>query len=198
MASSPRRRQESPRDEPASESTRKRGNIGEVKVLERLLLPFLTESLPCATTQNGYRPLHSTITALLPIVMKIAIGFNEGKPASRSALVSLDISKAFDAVSHDLLLQKLANTPLHSNLIRWLKVYLQGRMAVCLFQGATSCALRCHSGVLQGSVISPHLFNFFVHDFPDCAEILESYADDFYLLESSPDITRLGAKLQNI
>lgn len=52
-----------------------------VKVLERLLLkvlaPYITESLPSAPTQHGYRPLHSCTTALLPIVTRIATGFNE-------------------------------------------------------------------------------------------------------------------------
>jgi hypothetical protein len=74
-----------------------------VKILERLLLPFVSESLPVSSTQHGYRPLHSTTTALLPIATKIAIGFNEKKPARRTATVSLDISKAFDVINHDLL-----------------------------------------------------------------------------------------------
>jgi hypothetical protein len=62
-----------------------------IKVLERLLLPYCVESLPSAPTQHGYKPGHSTTTALLPIVTSIACGFNEAKPASRSTLVLLDI-----------------------------------------------------------------------------------------------------------
>jgi hypothetical protein len=68
--------------------------------------------------------MHSTITALFPVVTNITIGFNEPKPASRTAMVSLDISKAFDAVNHDLLLQKISNTTLHSNITRWMAAYL--------------------------------------------------------------------------
>jgi hypothetical protein len=109
-----------------------------VKVLERLLLPFLTESLPCAPNQHGYRSFRSTTTALLPIVINIANGMNEPKPASRTAFVALDISKAFDAVDHVLLLEKVSATSLNSNVTWWLAAYLRGRTAVCLFQGATS------------------------------------------------------------
>jgi hypothetical protein len=99
-----------------------------VKVLERLLLPYITESLPCAPTQHGYRPLHSTVTALLPIATKVAIGFNQ----NRTVMVSLDISKAFDLVDHDLLLEKISNTDLQPNVTRWLAAYLRGCTAVCL------------------------------------------------------------------
>jgi hypothetical protein len=113
-----------------------------VKVLERLLLPYLTASVPSSPTQHNYKAFHSTVTVLLPIVTNIAIGLNRDKPASRTALVA----KAFDAVDHDLLLEKITGTSLHSNVIRWLCAYLHGRTAVCLFQGAVSPALRCHSG----------------------------------------------------
>jgi hypothetical protein len=166
-----------------------------VKVLERLLLPYLPASLPSAPTQHGYKAFHSTVTALLPIVTNVAIGLNQDKPAKRTALVALDISKAFDTVNHDLLLEKITNTTINPNVARWLGAYLHGRTAVCLFQGAVSPALRCHSVVPQGSVLSPHLFNFFVSDFPCPAEVNENFADDFYFTESSADINFLGPVL---
>jgi hypothetical protein len=89
-----------------------------IKILEKLLLPYLTESLPCAKTQHAYRPFHSTVTALLPIATKAAIGFNAPKPPLRTAMVNLDISEAFDAVSHDLLLEKISGSDLLPNIIR--------------------------------------------------------------------------------
>jgi retron-type reverse transcriptase len=103
-------------------------------------------------------------------------------------MVSIGIAKAFDAVDHDLLLEKVAGTALHSNIVQWLATYFRGRTAVCIWQGIVSKPHKCHSGVPQGSVISPQLFNFFVHDFPGHAQVVESYADDFALLESSPDL----------
>jgi hypothetical protein len=96
-----------------------------VKVLERL-----QETLPTTSTQHGYKPLHSTNTALLALATQIAVGFNEPKPASRTAMVALDILKAFDAVDHVLLLKQISETTLHLNIVRWLLTYLRGRTAV--------------------------------------------------------------------
>jgi hypothetical protein len=166
-----------------------------VKELEHLLLPYCVDFLPSAKTQHGYKAGHSTTTPMLPIVTAIATGFNKPKPASRTALVLLDISKAFNSVNHTLLLEKISGTDLHSNITFWLATYLPGRTAVCLFQGAVSSAHACDSGVPQGSVLSPQLFNFFVNDFPADAEINKSYADNFGLAERSPDLDVLGQRL---
>jgi hypothetical protein len=67
--------------------------------------------------------------------------------------------------------------------------------SVCLFQGAVSKVWICHSGVPQGSVISTWLFNFFVADFPGHAQLNLSYADDFNLSESSPNLETPGRTL---
>lgn len=82
-----------------------------IKVLERLLLPYCVESLPSATSQHGYKAGHSCTTALLPVVTSIVAGFNEANPASRTVMVSLIISKAFDAINH-VLIEKISNTDL--------------------------------------------------------------------------------------
>jgi hypothetical protein len=45
------------------------------------------------------------------------------------------------------------------------------------------------------AVFSPHLLNFFVHDFPADTQLNLSYAENFHLSESLPDIVSLGRKL---
>jgi hypothetical protein len=115
-----------------------------MKILERLLVSYITEALSSALSQHGYRQMHSTTTALLPIVTKIAMGLNEDKPASRTTFVTLDISKAFDAIDHVLLIEKVSNSALDSNVVKWLSAYLCGHTAVCMFQGPVSKELICH------------------------------------------------------
>jgi hypothetical protein len=99
------------------------------KILERLIKPDVNTFLPKHHTQygQGYSPLHYTVTVLLPLATQIAIGFNDPKSPRRSALVAIDIKKAFDLVSHTLFIEEICRTDLHSNYIRWLSAYLRGR-----------------------------------------------------------------------
>ena len=52
--------------------------------------------------------------------------------------VAINISKAFDAVQHSLLLDQICNTDLHPNLVHWLAAYLRGRQSCVDWQGASS------------------------------------------------------------
>jgi hypothetical protein len=95
---------------------------------------------------HGFAAGRSTVTALLPLVTMAANGFNENKPPSRTAVVAFDISKAFDAVDHMLLIKQISSTPLHPNLIHWLATYLRGRSACCIYQSAKSPKMIIYSG----------------------------------------------------
>ena len=157
------------------------------KVLERLLLPTLNSHLQVVDSQHGFRPNRSTTTALLPLTQSIATGFNQRNPPHRTVALAIDFSRAFDMVPHHLLLSRILQTTLPNNHIRWLATYLHGRSAYCLYNTATSKQRPIRSGVPQGSVISPCLFNFFVADYPATAPLHVSYADDFTAFASHPD-----------
>jgi hypothetical protein len=158
-----------------------------IKILERLLLPSLTTSLQASPTQHGFRMDRSTTTASLPFCNMVSEGFNAKKPAARSVMVAIHISKAFDTVDLTLLLQQISDSPLHHNYVRWLVTYLRGRKAACIYQGYQSKWRTVHIGVPQGSVILPALFNFFTSDFPDIGDIVASFNDDFTAGTSDPD-----------
>ena len=162
------------------------------KILERLLLPALTSSFPINPSQHGFKPNHSTITALLPLTTSIAIGFNQRKPAPRTAAVAIDYAKAFDSVDHTILLHKVTNSSLNSNIVRWLACYIRGRTASCHYLNAAAPKRIIRTGVPQGAVLSPTLFNFFLQDCPVTSPIMTSYADDVTIADSFPDIS-LGA-----
>ena len=81
-----------------------------IKVLERLILPSLTEHLPVPEVQHGFRKHHSTVTALHDFNQSVADGFNKRKPANRTVLLQIDLSKAFVMVNHEKLLKDLNAT----------------------------------------------------------------------------------------
>ena len=137
-----------------------------IKVLERLLLTALESSLPLADSQHGFRKMRSTTSALLPLAHKVAAGFNQNRPPLRTVAMAIDLSKAFDTVSHTKLIEAISATGLNHNIIRWLSTYLRGRFASCRYKDATSTCHAVRAGVPQGSVISPLLFNFFVANYP--------------------------------
>ena len=169
----------------------------EVKVLERLLLPTLSASLVSSPSQHGFKPRHSTTSALLPLTTNITRGFNSQKPAFRTGLLCVDLSKAFDVIDHHRLLKKIGYTDLHSNLKRWLVAYLRDRRVRVVYEGKLSKWRKVKMGVPQGSVLSPLLFNFFVNDIASSAEIDESYADDFHAASSHVSPTEIAEDLES-
>ena len=139
-------------------------------------------------SQHGFRPRRSTTSALLPLTTAIADGFNEAKPPKRTVVVAVDLSRAFDTVNHDLLLQKVYDTNLNSNLVRWLSTYPRGREQAVVYNGQRSPFKRINRGVPQGAVISPTLFNLYVADFPAILSEKTSFADDFSIYTSAVNI----------
>ena len=87
------------------------------KVLESLLLPTINTYLLPAPDQHGFRPEHSTTSALLQLTPDIAMGFNWRKPQDRTVCVAVDLSAAFDTVCHDSLLSKINKSQLPPALL---------------------------------------------------------------------------------
>ncbi|CAB3994855.1 Hypothetical predicted protein, partial [Paramuricea clavata] len=95
--------------------------------------------------------------------------------------IYLDFAKAFDKVSHDLLLVKLHNFGIRGNLLRWFGDYLSGRLQRVTVLGVTSEPLPVLSGVPQGSILGPLLFLIYVNDLPMSTShdtTLSMFADD--------------------
>jgi hypothetical protein len=170
-----------------------------IKILERLILPTLQENLPIPDFQHGFRQLHSTVTALNEFNIQVSDGFSKKRPPDRTVLLQLDLSKAFDMVNLDKLLKELNQSTLPSPLKRWFCCYLKGRQAQVHFRNSTSRFKNVRTGVPQGAVTSPVLFNFYLSNLPIPPKgvYVVQYADDISIYTSGNDIEAMTEKINS-
>ena len=91
----------------------------------------------------------------------------------------MDLRKAFDMVSHDILLKKLHHYGVRGVVYNLLKSYLTERKQFVYINGSYSTTKTIQFGVPQGSNLGPILFSIYVNDMFnifDFSPVL--YADD--------------------
>ena len=126
--------------------------------------------------QHGFINKRSTGTNLVEYYHKISNFIDNGKQFDS---VYLDFNKAFDSVSHKLLLHKLKIFGINGKLLIWFKNYLSGRKQRVVVNGFASDIKPVISGVPQGSILGPLLFLLFVNDIPSSPNHVTSmFADD--------------------
>ena len=111
--------------------------------------------------------------------------------------LSVDLTAAFDTVNHNALLSKIARSTLPGATCRWLSNYIRGRQSVTSSRGVKSKARIIHTGVPQGSKLSPTLFSFYIADMPRPTAPVKRicYADDITVWASGVEITELEHKV---
>ena len=92
----------------------------------------------------------------------------------------VELRKAFDVISHDKLIAKLEAFGVCCKTLRWIRAFLKARKQTVRLNGKISNSKSVVSGMVQGSILGPLLFTFYVNDLPTaCPEcIIKLYADD--------------------
>ena len=134
------------------------------KILEKLFLlrqrPHVMNSENYCKFQSAYRKGYCTETALLRVTNDIQTAAGQGLC---TALLSLDISAAFDAVHHDTLLVRARTVfGIDDVALDWIRSFVTGRTQQIVVGLEKSTVFSSKSGVPQGSVLGPILFGMYV------------------------------------
>jgi len=163
------------------------------KVLEKIVAEKLIHHLLANDLiyqqQYGFLPKRSTEQNLIQIVNYITEAINQDMYCVG---VFLDLKKAFDVCSHEILLKKIKKMGIVGTTHKWFSSYLHGRSQCVDIGGNFSTFQELAISVIQGSTLGPILFLCYINDFWQCTTMFSVlFADDTTSLAKGPDLKDL-------
>ena len=144
--------------------------------------------------QYGFRSKCSTIHPILHMLNDCASA-NNLKTKSPVIAILCDLSKAFDVIQHDILLNFFDHNGIRGIAKNWIQNYLENRYQYVEINGNKSMFLKIECGVPQESILGPLLYLIYVNDIGNCTDsTVLSFAGDTTLNITDPDPTTLYQK----
>lgn len=167
------------------------------KILEKLMFTrmsvFIEKHAILSSCQFGFREHHSTSMALIKLFDKIT---HELDNKCYSVGIFLDLSKAFDTIDHNILIDKLRCYGFRGIVNDWLASYISDREQYVYINGHSSTTLPIRTGVPQGSILGPLLFILYINDIVNVSRDVDLllFADDTNVFLYDADINQLSIR----
>ena len=155
------------------------------KIIERAIFDQITTYFNINklfhNNQYGFRKEQSTELAALEVIDRITCNMDNGKIPFN---IYLDLSKAFDTLDHNILIEKLKFYGLTQSALTLLKSYLHERKQYVQINDAHSNVTLTSCGVPQGSILGHLLFIIYINDMTLTSKYFKFiiYADDTTLM----------------
>lgn len=152
-------------------------------VMKDQLNSFFESSNILSPSQFGYRTGRSAVKAVECLVSQILNAF-ENKEYLQATLC--DLTKAFDTITHDIIIEKLYHYGIRGTELRLIISYLTNRYQTVSINNCNSQLLKVKCGVPQGSILGPLLFIIAVNDLAaNMSSMPIIYVDDTTLVNSA-------------
>ena len=172
------------------------GKIFEKIIYKRLYSFFISKGI-LNENQFGFRKGHSTSHALNFSVNEIRKSWAKGDHVIG---IFIDLSKAFDTISHSKLLTKLERCGIRGSALSLLTSYLANRTQYTNVLGENSDKLSVKYGVPQGSVLGPLLFLLYINDILNSSKlgVFVLFADDTNIFVKGRDVANALQKANKV
>ena len=165
------------------------------KIFERVmftqLYSYLNANNLLSEQQYGFRSQHSTELACVKLVDYITTEMDNIKKIKTPTAIFLDLSKAFDTLNFNILLNKLQYYGIDGISLSLIRSYLTDRFQYVQFENSESDLLEIKTGIPQGSILGPLFFSIMINDLVNSSNKFKflMYADDttiYFNLEDFP------------